>query len=225
MSFIAGYLMGLDEGGGAPTYIDPRIAKLTDNKAYPPLWVCGIEDGWNIRVKFASDIDNARVYKFGDRHHGIQHYSEWWTIYYCVYHNDDFKFAACKNPFYMKYWEDYQNLDVPNRLYAIYSYSDFLISEGSLSFNSSTGLSVNVEGTFIQSVTGYSWTNDVDRIEGEMRLYAKIRYNQKEQPAAVTQLPDGRIRVVFDEPQRAVASGQAVVLYDGEYVVGGGTII
>ena len=67
----------------------------------------------------------------------------------------------------MKYWEDYQNLDVPNRLYAIYSYSDFLISEGSLSFNSSTGLSVNVEGTFIQSVTRYSWTNDVDRIEGE----------------------------------------------------------
>ena len=58
-----------------------------------------------------------------------------------------------------------------------------------------------------------------------MRLYAKIRYNQKEQPAAVTQLEDGRIRVLFDESQRAAAKGQAVVLYDGEYVVGGGTII
>lgn len=64
-----------------------------------------------------------------------------------------------------------------------------------------------------------------DRIDGEMRLYAKIRYNQKEQPATVTQLEDGRIRVLFDESQRAAAKGQAVVLYDGEYVVGGGTII
>lgn len=64
-----------------------------------------------------------------------------------------------------------------------------------------------------------------DRIKGEMRLCAKIRYNQKEQPATVTQLDSGRIRIIFDEPQRAAAKGQAVVLYDGEYVVGGGTII
>ncbi len=64
-----------------------------------------------------------------------------------------------------------------------------------------------------------------DKIEGEMRLSAKIRYNQKEQPATVVQLPDGRIKVIFDTPQRAVSKGQAVVLYDGDYVVGGGTII
>lgn len=64
-----------------------------------------------------------------------------------------------------------------------------------------------------------------DRIEGEMRLSAKIRYNQKEQPASVSQFPDGRIRVIFDTPQRAVSKGQAVVLYDGDYVVGGGTIM
>jgi tRNA-specific 2-thiouridylase len=63
-----------------------------------------------------------------------------------------------------------------------------------------------------------------DRIEGEMRVSARVRYNQKEQPATVTQ-PDGdRIRVVFDEPQRAVCKGQAVVLYDGDIVVGGGVI-
>ena len=63
-----------------------------------------------------------------------------------------------------------------------------------------------------------------DRIEGEMRVSARVRYNQKEQPATVTQ-PDGdRIRVVFDEPQRAVCKGQAVVLYDGDTVVGGGVI-
>ena len=37
-------------------------------------------------------------------------------------------------------------------------------------------------------------------------------------------LPDGRIRVAFDVPQRAITAGQAVVLYDGEQVLGGGTI-
>ena len=51
-----------------------------------------------------------------------------------------------------------------------------------------------------------------------------IRYNQKEQPATVTQLDKDTIRVVFDEPQRAITPGQAVVLYDGDVVIGGGTI-
>jgi tRNA-specific 2-thiouridylase len=40
----------------------------------------------------------------------------------------------------------------------------------------------------------------------------------------VEPLAGGRIRVTFDEPQRAITAGQAVVLYDGEKVVGGGTI-
>ncbi|SDB32261.1 tRNA 2-thiouridine(34) synthase MnmA [Eubacterium oxidoreducens] len=65
----------------------------------------------------------------------------------------------------------------------------------------------------------------VPRIEGQMRISAKVRYRQKEQPAVVTQLEDGRIKVKFDEPQRAITKGQAVVLYDGDIVVGGGTII
>lgn len=64
----------------------------------------------------------------------------------------------------------------------------------------------------------------VPKIEGEMRLLAKIRYRHKEQPASVTQISDDEIRVVFDEPQRAITAGQAVVLYDGDVVVGGGTI-
>ena len=65
----------------------------------------------------------------------------------------------------------------------------------------------------------------IDSIEQPMRLKAKIRYNQVEQWATVTQLNDDEIKVVFDEPQRAIAKGQAVVLYDGDTVVGGGTII
>ena len=57
-----------------------------------------------------------------------------------------------------------------------------------------------------------------------MRVMAKARYRQKEQPATVYPEDSGFARVVFDEPQRAITPGQAVVLYDGDLVVGGGTI-
>lgn len=63
-----------------------------------------------------------------------------------------------------------------------------------------------------------------ERIETPMRVNARVRYNQKEQPATVIQIDEDRIHVVFDEPQRAISKGQAVVLYDGDTVVGGGTI-
>ena len=64
-----------------------------------------------------------------------------------------------------------------------------------------------------------------DKIEEPLRVCARVRYNQKEQPATVYQLDSDTIRVVFDEPQRAISKGQAVVLYDGGYVLGGGTIL
>ena len=57
-----------------------------------------------------------------------------------------------------------------------------------------------------------------------MRITAKTRYSQAEQPAVLSKLEDNRYRVDFDEPQRAVTSGQAVVFYDGDIVIGGGTI-
>ncbi len=60
---------------------------------------------------------------------------------------------------------------------------------------------------------------------GPIRCRAKIRYRQKEQPALAAALPDGRVEIVFDAPQRAVTPGQAAVLYDGETVLGGGTIL
>ena len=63
----------------------------------------------------------------------------------------------------------------------------------------------------------------VPEIKGEMRVGAKIRYRHKEQPAVAT-MEDGRLKVIFDEPQRAATKGQALVLYDGDNVVGGGTI-
>ena len=57
-----------------------------------------------------------------------------------------------------------------------------------------------------------------------LRVTAKARYRHIEQPATVYPEADGFARVVFDEPQRALTPGQAVVLYDGDQVLGGGTI-
>lgn len=53
---------------------------------------------------------------------------------------------------------------------------------------------------------------------------AKIRYNQKEETAHVSITGENRVHIEFDNPQRAIAKGQAVVLYDGDTVLGGGTI-
>ena len=57
-----------------------------------------------------------------------------------------------------------------------------------------------------------------------LHVTAKTRHSQQEQEATVYPEEDGRIRVVFDSPQRAITPGQAVVLYQGDLVIGGGTI-
>ena len=64
----------------------------------------------------------------------------------------------------------------------------------------------------------------VAEIKEPIRLKAKVRYRQKEQWAQVTQTGEDTLRVEFEEPQRAITKGQALVLYDGDTVVGGGTI-
>ena len=58
-----------------------------------------------------------------------------------------------------------------------------------------------------------------------VRVTAKTRYRAKEASATAQVRADGRVELVFDEPQRAITTGQAAVLYDGENVVGGGTIV
>ncbi|AOY76996.1 tRNA 2-thiouridine(34) synthase MnmA [Clostridium formicaceticum] len=63
-----------------------------------------------------------------------------------------------------------------------------------------------------------------DNLDTPRRVKAKVRYNSK--AAFATLYPYGEeMRLVFDEPQRAITPGQAVVLYDEDIVVGGGTII
>ncbi|MBE6772798.1 MAG: tRNA 2-thiouridine(34) synthase MnmA [Ruminococcaceae bacterium] len=64
-----------------------------------------------------------------------------------------------------------------------------------------------------------------DRLDLPLRVKAKVRYKHAEQWATVTQVDDYLLHIVFDEPQRAIAKGQSVVLYSDDYVVGGGTII
>ena len=73
------------------------------------------------------------------------------------------------------------------------------------------------------TATDFNWIL-YDTPPSEFRAKAKIRYRQDEQWANVTVLENGRVRIVFDTPQRAIAKGQAVVLYSGDTVVGGGTI-
>lgn len=64
----------------------------------------------------------------------------------------------------------------------------------------------------------------ISELKDEMRVTAKIRYSAREASAIIRPLPGNRAEVKFDEPQRAVTPGQAVVFYDGDIVVGGGVI-
>ncbi|ATY86556.1 tRNA 2-thiouridine(34) synthase MnmA [Kyrpidia spormannii] len=68
-----------------------------------------------------------------------------------------------------------------------------------------------------------NWVS-LPRPDGPTRVNAKIRYGAPEAAATLYPEEEGRVRVEFDEPQRAVTPGQAVVFYRGEDVVGGGTI-
>ena len=63
------------------------------------------------------------------------------------------------------------------------------------------------------------------RLEGPVRRSAKVRYRLAAQPCTAWQTGPDSLRVEFDRPQRAITPGQTVVLYDGDTVVGGATII
>ncbi len=65
----------------------------------------------------------------------------------------------------------------------------------------------------------------MDSIRQPLHIKAKIRYHHPEQPCTVVQTGPDTIHVTFDEPQRAIAPGQSLVLYDGAYVLGGGVIL
>ncbi|MGN1205593.1 MAG: tRNA 2-thiouridine(34) synthase MnmA [Eubacterium sp.] len=62
-------------------------------------------------------------------------------------------------------------------------------------------------------------------IEGEVRAMAKIRYNHRGDMCTLRKIGEDIVEVVFDHPQRAATPGQALVFYEGDYVMGGGTIL
>lgn len=82
------------------------------------------------------------------------------------------------------------------------------------------------DGLFTKSLNAvnFNWIA-YDKTDTPMRVKAKVRYKQTEQWATAEQISPDTVYIEFDEPQRAIAKGQAVVLYDGDVVVGGGTII
>lgn len=64
----------------------------------------------------------------------------------------------------------------------------------------------------------------IDDIKAPMKVFAKHRYSAKPSPATLSKIDDEHIKVVFDEPQRAITKGQSVVFYDNDVVIGGGII-
>lgn len=64
----------------------------------------------------------------------------------------------------------------------------------------------------------------IDELVEPMKVTAKIRYSAKPEVATLYPLNDGKVKVIFEVPQRAITPGQAVVFYDEDKVVGGGTI-
>ena len=65
----------------------------------------------------------------------------------------------------------------------------------------------------------------VEDVKEPMRVFAKIRYNHKGAWCTIEKTGEDEILCTFEEQQRAITPGQAVVFYDGDYVIGGGTII
>ncbi len=81
------------------------------------------------------------------------------------------------------------------------------------------------EALFHRTLVAEDWSwFPFPTLTGPLPCKAKARSRMAEQPATVYPLENGRARVVFHEPQRAMTPGQAVVLYDGDTVIGGGTI-
>ena len=65
----------------------------------------------------------------------------------------------------------------------------------------------------------------IEDLEGELIVEAKIRYSHKGARCVIKKTGPDEVLCIFEEPQRAITPGQAVVFYQGDYVVGGGTII
>lgn len=82
------------------------------------------------------------------------------------------------------------------------------------------------EGLFSKSLTAgdFNWIS-CEPGNAPSRVKVKVRYSQTEQWASISVISPEKVNIEFDEPQRAITNGQAAVLYDGDTVIGGGTIL
>lgn len=74
------------------------------------------------------------------------------------------------------------------------------------------------------NVSDFNWISGIAP-QKEFRCKVKIRYRQPEQWATVTPTGENTVHITFDQAQRAITAGQAAVLYDGDTVLGGGTLV
>ena len=63
-----------------------------------------------------------------------------------------------------------------------------------------------------------------DKLKEKIQVSAKTRYSTKESKAIIYPIENGKMKVEFIEPQRAITPGQSIVFYDGDIVLGGGKI-
>ncbi|MBN2790334.1 MAG: tRNA 2-thiouridine(34) synthase MnmA [Candidatus Delongbacteria bacterium] len=65
----------------------------------------------------------------------------------------------------------------------------------------------------------------LSEINNEIKCSAKIRYNSSDKPCIAKRIGENKVELIFNEPVFAVTPGQSAVLYDGDYVIGGGIIV
>lgn len=68
-----------------------------------------------------------------------------------------------------------------------------------------------------------NWVS-IEGLSGKMKVIAKIRSSQARCDAIIKSIEKDKVYVIFNEPQKSISSGQSVVFYDGDIVVGGGII-
>ena len=125
--------------------------------AKPTLYRFDIADGWNIRCKMASDIDNCQQVYCYALTSNIERYIRRMTFYSCVYHDDSFKYAVCRTyyPCYTEWFYSHSN----GRLSGISKASDFAITSAKLSVKDSSDLFLEISGngTFSRLVEDYDY--------------------------------------------------------------------
>ena len=98
----------------------------------------------------------------------------------------------------------------------------YVISKSMIKNTVTLGLN---EDLFAKELTAHSLNLiATDRLDAPLRVEAKIRYSAAPAPATVEQTSPDTVSLRFDTPQRAITSGQSVVFYDGDTVIGGGII-